>query len=284
MRLLALALVLLLPLAAAQTLINPVKGEYTEVYIIAGRAIDAVGRPAAGATIVVELEQKGIRAEPLEAKADCFGVFITFFDLKEVRGDGAVKLTLKGRAGGPDATASAPLDHFYRRTDMTVRYEGQWDSTCPTQTPFYPNRVSVTGRIVNRTEPYQRNDVTYHAKPYDGNVRFRYWDSPTRFTCPPAPADPTLCDPDAGTVDERGDFKYSWVFDDQFEVPEGAKVEVLAGGKSYNFTVDREWRVAAARIEATGRGPAPLESPGIPLAALISVVALAALLWRRTRR
>lgn len=283
MRLLALALVLLLPLAAAQTLINPVKGEYTEVYIIAGRAIDAVGRPAAGATIVVELEQKGIRAEPLEAKADCFGVFITFFDLKEVKRDGKAKLTLKGDKGGLDAQTTVTLDHFYRRSDVTMRFEGQWQSYCPDQSPLFGNRVSITGRILNRTEPYEVEGVKYDAKPEIEQVRLRYWDQPDHFVCPPSAEAPGGCDARAGLVDERGDFKYSWLFEKTFDVPEGAKIEVLAGDQSWNFTVDPKYRAATALIEATGQGPTKLEAPGAPLAALLALVGIAALAARPKR-
>lgn len=283
MRLLALALVLLVPLAAAQTLVNPVKGEYNEVYIIAGRAIDALGRPATGATLLVELEQKGIRAEPLQAKTDCFGVFITYFELKEVKSDGKATLTLKGEQGGLDTRTTVTLDHFYRRSDVLMRYEGKWQSYCPDQTPLFGNRVSITGRILNRTEPYEVDGVKYDAKPEIEQVRLRYWDQPNHYVCPPSAEAPGNCDARAGLVDERGDFKYSWLFEKTFDVPADAKVEVLAGDKSWNFTVDPTYRVATALIEATGQGPTKLETPAAPLAALLALVGLAALASRPKR-
>ncbi|HWH08712.1 MAG TPA: hypothetical protein VNX21_05890, partial [Candidatus Thermoplasmatota archaeon] len=157
------------PVASAQTLVSPIEGSFTEVYVVAGRAIDALGAPAARAEVVVELDQEGVRAAPLRAATDCFGTYVTSFTLKDAKAEGKVKVTLKGR-GAPDAVATAALDPFHRRTDLNVRYEGQWEGGCG-DTALWDSRVTVTGRLVNRTDPYEENGVTYHARPYAGPLR-----------------------------------------------------------------------------------------------------------------
>lgn len=262
---------------------NPIQGGFTEVYVVTGRVIDALGNPAARGEVVVELEQPGIRAAPLRAATDCFGTFLTSFDLKEVKPEGKVTVTLKGQ-GAPDATATAKLDAFYRRSDVNLRYQGKWEGACPEQTQLWSHRVSLTGRIVNRTDAYEENGVKYQSKPYDGRMRAYFWESNQSAVCTPAATNTGGCDPNAVGVDERGDFRYSWLFEGPLDVRSDQRVEVVLGNKSYNFTVDPEWRVATAAIEATGQGaPAPAPTPGAPLALLAMGVAAAALLARRRR-
>lgn len=246
-----------------------------------GRVVDALGKPAARAEVVVQLEQPGARAAPLRAATDCFGTFLTSFDLRDVSPDGEVTVTFKGH-GAPDATATARLDPFYRRTDMKIRYEGEWPGAgCPEQTSLWPKRVSVTGRLVNRTPEYQEEGVAYHAKPYEGRVRVWYWPSPGEAICPPSSQTPGYCDTTAATVDERGDFRYSWVFNEPRALAANQTVEVVLEGKSVNFTIDPTFRMATAVHETTGQGPAHYDTPAPPLAvALLALVALA-LLRRR---
>lgn len=277
-----LAALLLSPFAQAQgTLSNPVQGKYADVYIISGRIIDALGQPVVGGELTVELDQKGISAKPLSAKSDCFGVFITYFDLKHVDAAGVARITLKGTGGGPDAHATVGLDPFWRRSDANITYEGQWPSVCSDQTPLFPQRVSVSGRILNRTESYQVGSETFNARPAAGHLRLRYWPTDQSFECPPA-EQPGYCDP--VSIDERGDFRYSWVA----PAPRNATghVEVIwANNASANFTVDPAFRYALAFIETSGRGPPPLPkpAPGTEPMLVLAAVAGLALLARKRR-
>lgn len=260
---------------------NPIVGSFTGVYVVAGRVIDALGQPVARGEVVVELDQPGVRAQPLRAATDCFGVFLTSFDLRDVKPEGKVHVTFKGQ-GGPDARATAPLDAFHRRTDLKLRYEGQWAGGCPDQTHLWGRRVSVTGRVVNRTEPYEENGVTYHARPEAGRAVLYFWISPGAPVCPPRGDAPGSCDLEAGRIDERGDFRYSWVFDQPLDLRPDQRVEVLVAGRSHNLTVDPEWRVATVLLDASGRGPPPREeAPAAPLPLVLGVLALLVLVRRR---
>lgn len=267
---------------AAQTLVNPIVGTYQGVYVITGRVIDALGHPAARGEVIVELDQPGVRAAPLSAATDCFGVFLTSFDLKEVKPEGKVKVTFRGQ-GAPDVSVTAPLDAFHRRTDLKLRYQGQWGGGCPDQTHLWESRVSLTGRVVNRTEPYEENGVTYHARPQPGRADIYFWIAPGVPVCPPRGDVRGACDENAGRVDERGDFRYSWVFDQPLNLTPEQRIEVVVGGVSHNFTIDPEWRVATALIDVSGRGPPPRDdaAPAAPVAALLAGLAVLALLRRR---
>lgn len=283
MRPLALLVLLAVPLAGAQTLLNPIEGGYEDVYIVTGRGVDALGSPTVGATVWVELDQSDVTSAPVKATADCFGVFITYFELRDIRRDGEVHIRLEGRNGGPNVTTTLGLDHFYRRSDTNLRYEGRWDTTCPDQSPLFHSRISVTGRILNRTEQREEEGAKYFAEPFQGVVTLRYWPNESHAICPPDPQVPIRCDANAGARDERGDFRYSWVFPEAFTVPEGARVEILADGKSWNITVDPTWRVATALIETTGQGPTPYPTPGAPLAVLLVAVGLVAVALGKRR-
>lgn len=271
----------------AQTLTAPLEGSYTEVYVVTGRAIDALGKPAARAELVLELDQRGVKAEPLRASTDCFGVYITSFTLRNPRAEGKVKVTLKGVDGAPDAVGEANLDPFYRRTDLHLRYQGEWGGAgCPSQTPLWGKRVSITGRILTRVEPYDESGATFHAIRYGGHPQISYWPTESHVVCPPAQTDANRCDMGVAAVDERGDFRYSWVFEQEFELSGTERIEVVAGERSYNFTLDPDYRVATAMIETTGQGPPPptRESPAAPAALLVLGLAAVALAWRRTGR
>ncbi|MFA5860253.1 MAG: hypothetical protein WDA16_01020 [Candidatus Thermoplasmatota archaeon] len=278
-----LAALLLSPLAQAQgTLTSPIQGTYTDVYVLSGRIVDALGQPVVGGELRIELDQKGITAKPLDAKSDCFGVFITYFDLKHVDPAGVARITLKGTNGGPDAHESVSLDPFWRRSDVNITYQGQWSSVCPDQTNLFSQRVSVSGRILNRTETYQSGSESYEARPQAGYVRLRYWPTNSSSECPPADQ-PGYCDP--VNIDERGDFRYSWVAPNPRDAT--GHVEVIwANETRQNFTVDQTFRYALAFVETSGRGPPPQSkpSPGPDSVLLLGVVGALALIVARRRR
>lgn len=279
-----LLLVLLLPMAGAQTLVQPVRGAFTDVYLVTGRAVDANGGPVAGAEMTIELVQPGVRAAPLQATTNCRGDFITSFTLKGVSRQGHAKLTLEGRDGVPNATARADFDPFHRRSDVVVRLDGVWNYRCPDD--VWASSVTITGRVVNRTEPYQKDGVTYESIPYEArHARLRYEDADGAVHCPlPPNAPPGTCD--FLGIDERGDFRYTFVFQDPVEAK--GRMHVVVADKDHVAEVDPVTRQAVLFIEATGRGapapPAPSPTPGpAPLVLALAVVA-AALLARRLVR
>ena len=266
-------------LPGVSTLENPVVGSYGDIYVVAGRVVDGVGGPVVGANLTLEVSQKNTRATPLLAKTDCFGLFITYFDLKQVDPDGTVTVTVQHHGDAPDAKATANFDPFYRRSDVLVRYQGRWDSTCPDQSPLFPARLTIQGRVVNRTDPYTRNGTTYDAVPYSGHAALRWTDEKGRVECATGP-DQENCS--AVPIDERGDFIYSWVFGEPVNAT--GTMTVLIGDKSWNFTVDPLYRAAIARVELTGRGAptyAAKPAPAPAFASAIAAAALAAIVLRR---
>lgn len=276
------AVVVLAPEAEAQTLVSPVRGAFTEVYVIAGRAIDSRGEPAAGAQLVVDLKQQGVRAEPLQATANCKGDFITSFTLRDVRASGSATVTVKGRDGSADGKATTSFDPFFRRSDVVVTLPGPWNYRCDEGQDVWPISLSVTGRIVNRTERYQDGVVSYDAKPFTGVARLRFVINGT-LTCPPsATGPPGSCD--YLHIDERGDFRYTFTFDRA--VPPTGTMAVVIEDQVFSGEVDPKTRQAVLLIEATGQGrpaeDAPTPGPGaLPV---LACVALAALATRARRR
>lgn len=280
-----LLLLVLLPAAAAQpTLVQPIRGAFTDVYLITGRAVDANGGPVAGADLTIELVQQGVRAAPLQATTNCRGDFITSFTLKAVSHKGYARLTLEGRDGVPNATARADFDPFHRRTDAVVRLEGPWNYRCPED--VWNSSVTITGRIVNRTQPYERDGVTYESEPYGARQgRMRYEDGGGSIHCAPPPnGPPTACDFLA--IDERGDFRYTFVFQDAVEAK--GRMRVVLGDKEHVAEVDPVTRQAVLFIEATGQGappaPTPANTPGPAPLLLVLAAAAAALVARRALR
>ena len=272
------------PLAAAQQLTIPVTGAFEDVYVVAGRAVDSRGEPVAGAQLTVELAQEGVRAAPLKATTSCKGDFITSFSLKAPTAQGRVSVTVHARDGGTDGRATGSFDPFFRRTDLVVQLKEPWAYRCAPKDDVWPVAVSVTGRVVNRTEPYEKAGVTYEARPYPGPLRLRYVDGNGTLHCPPpgANAPPGTCDFLA--IDERGDFRYTFTF--PAPVDANGTVTVLVGETPHSLKVDPLTRQAVLLIEATGRGPpappAPAPGPGPLLVALAA--AAAALLARRALR
>ena len=280
--LLALALLLAAPAASAQ-LVQPVQGAFEDVYVVAGRVVDERGYPVAGAELTVELAQPGIRAAPLKAPTNCKGDFITSFNLKAPTTKGSVTVTVKGRDGVPDAKATERFDPFFRRTDMVIQIAGVSDYRCAPNEDVWPIAVSVTGRIVNRTDPREVDGVTYEAVPYAGQARLRYTDANGTTHCPPAAnAPPGACD--FLRVDERGDFRYTFTFPEPVDA--NGTMAVVIGDVAHAGKVDWLTRQAVLHVEATGRGApvAATETPG-PAPVLVALAAVgAALLSRRLAR
>lgn len=264
---------LVVPMALAQTNTpsRPVQGAYDEVYVVTGRVIDSEGMPAAGAKLLVHLEQRGIRALPLEALANCYGDYITSFNLRDVQPDGKVTVSLQEGQPAAGAKASAKLDSFYRRTDVDIQLPARWDGECPDMGDTWIGRVSIAGRVVQRTEPFEVDGITFHAEPYYGAVDMLYHDPSGQMHCPPTGA-PGECERLA--TDERGDFRYSFTFPGHKDA-EG-RIELRVDGRHWNATVDPEFRIARFHVDATGQGPPvmPRESSGLPLLALLGVLVL----------
>lgn len=264
----------LVPVAAAQTHVNPIEGSYADVYLVSGRIVDASGLPVAGATLRVEVDQEGVRAAPFEAKTSCFGDFIFTLKIGTVLPDGRFKLTLLGAEGGvEDLEHVERFDPFFRRSDVLLRSQGTWRLECPDQGMHWPGRLSVTGRIVNRTDPYEVNGTTLDARPYVGYARIFYYDGSGGRRCPPSLQE-GLCDPIP--VDERGDFRYSFTYPGA--VPAQGRMELHVDNRTYNASIDPVQRIAIFELELSGRGaPDPRDAPGLPvLAVLAALGALAA--------
>jgi hypothetical protein len=266
---------LLAPAAEAQTQVNPVIGEYGDSYLVAGRVVDGAGRPVAGGTLLVEVEQRGAQAKPFRAAISCFGDFIFTLEIKALDTTGRVHLTLDGAPGGvANVTHTVSFDPFFRRSDVTMVAPGTWGLECPDQAQHWPGRVTVAGRVVNRTEPYEVDGTELHARPYVGYVRVRYYDETGALHCPPSQRGGTACD--FIPTDTRGDFRYSFVFPG--EKAALGRMEVAIGNDTYEATVDPTHRIAVLYIEATGQGaPEPKRTPPAPLGLVLGAIAAVAL-------
>lgn len=279
------ALLLLLALAgpaAAQTLVSPLEGAFTDVYVVAGRVVDSRGEPAAGATLSVTLDQRGVRAAPLQATTNCKGDFITSFTLRNPTREGTVSVAVQGRDASGEGANTTRLDPFFRRSDLAVRLPGPWEYRCDAQQDVWPISVTVAGRVVNRTQPYERNGTTYEAEPYGGVGRLRYTDAAGVTRCPPAANAPGTDACDFMYFDERGDYRYTFTYSAPVEAK--GSVTILLGNETFTVPVDPVLRLATFAVEATGRGPPPpaAEAPGpAPLLVLLAATGAALLARRR---
>jgi len=275
-----LALPLIAPPAAAQTFASPITGDYDEVYVIMGRAVDAGGRPVAGGKVSVELQQAGVRAEPLIATANCKGDFITSFPLRTILPSGKATIRIIDDDGQDVGHTSVSFDPFFRRSDAIVRMDGFYPATCTEGENVWDKSVTVAARILNRTEEYVEENVTYHARPYTGIVRLRYQEENGRTTCPPHPSGaPDACE--FFGVDERGDMRYSFVFAEA--IPSAGNLTVLLQDNTeYRIAISDDTRLAVFHIEATGQGvPTPVrETPALAPLVLFALAAALALLRR----
>ncbi len=267
--------------ALGQTLTNPISGSFEDIYIVAGRVIDGKGMPTPGARIVVELDQSGSRLKPFLVGTNCFGDFIATLDIRDVSSDGRVKLRLQGAAGGvSEVTQTIKLDPYLRRSDVVLQAEGEWTKECTDQqTAYWPVRVSVTGRVVNRSSPYTRNGTEYHSVPYQGPIGVTFWDTTGTPHCPPA----TTGGCEVVFTDVRGDFRYSFTFNGPRPAAGHMNLETATG--SWNATVDSVARIASFGVDISGRGPPPQNTPLPGLGLALIAIALSALAFKsRPRR
>ena len=298
----ALALVLLAaptllaPIAEAQTVANPLcvapRGAskesfctYDRQYIVGGRALDANGNPAKGARVQVVLDQDGVvdaqgRQPTLSGVANCKGDFeFALAGLRQVSESGRVRVTIVGVDGNADVTQAQPLEPFWRRNDLTIQLPYAWNYACEQLDAPWGIQISVKGRMLNRTDPYESDGVTFHARPYTGLLGLYFWDKDGNWFCPPNGRGG--CEPIA--TDELGNFKYTWTFEREV-VPQGTVEVVIANGDSYNATIDPLSRLAVHRVETSGRGPPPNETPAPALGLALVALALVARLARRAVR
>jgi len=248
---------------------------YGEAYVVSGRVIDAYGDPVVGASLDVALSEKGVSSTPTKALTNCFGDFTTWFEVRHVDPAGTVSVTLPSANGVAEASANAFLDPFWRRTDLNLTWQGQDTRSCADQTPLWPDRVTVTGRLLDRVPDQQVNGETVQATPYVGPVHLRFWENDSTLHCPPSDH-PGVCEP-VFVNQSRGDFRYSWVSQGPLQ-PVG-HVEVLWGEnftRSANFTVDPKYRYALAYVEGTGQGaPTFSHASRTPAPGLVATLALA---------
>lgn len=266
--------------AFAQTAAVPIAGKYSEVYVIAGRAIDSKGMPLSGANVVIELDQRGVEAPPLRAAANCKGDFITSFNLLHVDPKGKARVTLLNDDDTRGASTTVALDPFYRRSDAVLRHPGEWQSECKNEVNVWAVSASVSVRLLNRTDPYKIGAHEFHAVPYTGIVRMRYETPDGNTICPPHPQSTEICE--LFTADVRGDMRYTFTLDQEFEA--GGTVDlILQDNSTVQIPVDPKTRLGVKYFELTGRGVPPelYETPGVGVLAPLALFALLAILRRR---
>jgi len=280
--LLAVVVVMLAAPALAQTAASPVKGKYSEVYIIAGRAIDSVGEPLRGASLLVELDQRGVTAEPLRAKANCKGDFLTDFNLLFVEAKGKAKITAMRPDGSPGPSTTVSLDPFFRRSDAVLRYDEPWNAVCSEEADVWNVSASLKMRLLNRTDRYTERETEFFARPYAGVLKMRYETVDGNTICPPHPQDQSGRVCEQFVPDERGDIKYTFTLDQPF-VAGGSIVVIPPEGPEIRVTVDPVTRLGVRNEEMSGLGvPEELyDTPGPGVFALLAVLALLVTMRRR---
>lgn len=280
------AFLLLAPLALAQTTGSPLLGRYEDSYTVYGRAIDSRGLPVRGGFAFIEIEQEGVRANPLRAGINCKGDFIAEFNLRHVEPKGRVKVTIVGPDGENNVTVSTNLDPFFRRSDVAAKLDVPWPHECKSETDVWAVSASMRVRVLNRTEPYQVLDETLYAKPYTRIFKMRF-EPPGggEPICPPHPQAAGQCE--LFQADERGDIRYTFTVDSPFAG--GGFVTLISAeneNETYTIEVDPETRVGVKYIEASGRGPPSelYETPGAGVVLTVALSALAAMAFSRQRR
>ena len=273
--------------ALAQTLGQPLTGKYENSYTVYGRALDSLGNPVRGGVAVIDLEQEGVTMEPLRAGINCKGDFIAELNLLRVDPKGTVKVTVLGLDGRDNATARAPLDPFYRRSDVLVTLPGAWGQACRDEADVWELSASMRVRILNRSEPYDAGGEQMHARPYLAIFFMRYeppgGGEPVR---PPHPQDPRQGE--QFQADQRGDIRYTFTLNEPFEG--GGVVTLISAAnqsETYSIPIDPVSRLGVKYFEASGRGPPDGiydTTPGLGVALLVGSLALAAMAFSRKRR
>lgn len=282
-----LALVLLAPLALAQTIGSPLLLPYESGYAVYGRALDSNGLPVRGGIAMIELQQEGVTAPALRAGINCKGDFITEFNgLGHVDPKGKVKVTVLGPNGRDNASATQSLDPFYRRNDVVVTLPVPWGQACKNEQDVWDVSASMRVRILNRTEPYLVGDDERHARPYSQPIfKMRYEPPGGAPICPPHPQAQEQCE--LFQADERGDIRYTFTLAQPFDAGGVITIQNVENeAEEYVIEVDPVSRLGVKYIEASGRGPPPelYETPGVGVALLLVLSALAAMAFSPRRR
>lgn len=280
-----LAFVALAPLAAAQTIGQPLAGVYESSYTVYGRAIDSEGLPVRGGVAVVELEQEGVNAAPLRAGINCKGDFIVEFNLRHVEAKGKVKVTILGPNGQDNATVSQSLEPFFRRNDVLVALSVPWRQACRNEQDVWAVSASVRFRVLNRTEPYLVQDEEIHARPSTTIFKMRYEPPGGAPICPPHPQAEEQCE--LFQPDERGDIRYTFTLGQPFDA--GGLVTITNvenENEEYTVEIDRASRLGVKYIETSGRGPPDIlyETPASGLLLALGSSVLAAMAFSARRR
>lgn len=280
-----LLVVLLASPALAQTIGSPLQGKYEDSYTVFGRALDSRGLPVRGGVAMIELEQEGVQMVPLRAGINCKGDIITEFTLKHVDPRGKAKVTVIGPEGLNNATGTAPLDPFFRRSDVLVRLPVAWPHECADEKDVWPVSASISVRILNRTAEYLAGEEPMFARPFKDILSMRYEPPDGNRICPPHPQDQTPGSCELFQADERGDIRYTFTLDQPF-VGGGNIVLTSVTNETWieSIPIDPVTRLGVKLIEASGQGPPPgiYEAPGPGVALLL--VAIAAMAFSRRRR
>jgi hypothetical protein len=274
--------------AFAQTTADPIQGKYEEVYVIAGRALDSGGHPVAGGILTIQLDQEGVKADPLRAAANCKGDFITSFNLRHVDPKGKAIITVYEPEGKVAGSTTVSLDPFYRRSDAIVPYAGAWNNECTQETVVWDVSASMSARLLNRTnETFVVGEEKFYARPYSGIIKLRYETPDGNSVCPPHPQDQTPGACETFSVDERGDMRYTFTLDQPFTA--GGTVELRLFHTQAAFAsdepdvveripIDRFSRIGVKMIEVSGQGPPAgiYDTPALGPLVLLATLALLA--------
>ncbi len=266
--------------AAAQVLRRPLLGDFEDIYLVTGRVVDREGWPVNQAILTVSVDNlEGIRVEDTKIGTDCRGDFIAYFDLKTIpRGRGRVTVSVDrpdGLAGFQPTSRTQDVDVVFRRNDFSIVLAFDWPSTCPAENnarTYWHGLASVRGRVVEgHAKAFDVNGSSVYARPVP------YWPVDMNVTVnrdgmrwPPDSTIPT---------DERGDFLYSWTFDDNVTV---ASIEVVVKGVRTRVDVDPVARVAFVKLNL-GETP-DLGTPAAGAAIVAIAIVVAAVAGRARRR
>lgn len=269
-------LALVTPVVAGQVVKQPVKGNFEHLFMVNGRVVSQDGWPMDRVNVSILITGlDGVQVEPLVVPTDCHGDFSAYFRLGTLVGNAKVTVTIKDddTVDVPNERQTQKLDKFFRRNDFVFTVPMDWPYGCqgPAGSPreYWPTRMTVWGRVVEGVEEHVVNGTTLESRPV------QYWPLNLTITThdrtwPPDSVQPT---------DPRGDFKYSWTFDDN--LTEGhVDVEIL--GQKARAEVDPVTRIAFFKLN-TGE-PSSMSTPAPGLLLAVGALAIAAALGVRPRK
>lgn len=263
--------VLLSSTSAAQVIGRPIKGGFEEIFMVNGRVVDENGWPVNQALLTVHVTGlKGIHVPPFQVGTNCNGDFTGYIDLRDIPDTrGKVRVTLEAPEeelpGFEPVSVEQPVDTLYRRNDFVLKLPFSWPSDCMEARGYWMGRVTVWGRAVHGVGTHDLNGTTLFADPV------QYW-----------PVDINVSVEEGGRVwppdsviptDERGDFKYSYTFDENV-----TQAHVIIRVKDTVITradYDPLARVAFVKINTGVDPPRDTPAPGPLLALAAGLIALA---------